>query len=69
MLDLGPGQSYLTVMSVLTILTAPDPRLKIKALPVAVVDDDLRHLMDDMVETMYAAHGIGLAATQIAIRN
>jgi len=67
MLDLSHGQSYLTTMTVLTILTAPDPRLKIKALPVAVVDDDLRHLMDDMVETMYAARGIGLAATQIGV--
>ncbi len=51
----------------MTVLTAPDPRLKIKASPVATVDDDLRRLMDDMVETMYAAHGIGLAATQLGI--
>ena len=54
-------------MTIMTILTAPDPRLKIKALPVAQVDDDLRRLMDDMVETMYAAQGIGLAATQVGI--
>jgi peptide deformylase len=54
-------------MTVMTVLTAPDPRLKITASPVTTVDDDLRRLMDDMVETMYAAHGIGLAATQVGI--
>jgi peptide deformylase len=52
-------------MAVRTILTAPDPRLKKKAKPVAVVDADVRQLMDDMLETMYAAPGIGLAAPQI----
>ncbi|WP_395711930.1 peptide deformylase [Reyranella sp.] len=52
-------------MALLTILTAPDPRLKKKSLPVAAVDDDLRRLMDDMLETMYAAPGIGLAAPQV----
>ncbi|HTO83518.1 MAG TPA: peptide deformylase, partial [Methylomirabilota bacterium] len=52
-------------MSVRTILTAPDPRLKKKAKPVAAVDADVRQLMDDMLETMYAAPGIGLAAPQI----
>jgi len=50
-----------------TILTAPDPRLKKKALPVAAVDDEVRQLMDDMLETMYAAPGIGLAAPQIGV--
>ncbi len=67
MLDLGRGRSYLTVMTILTILTAPDPRLKLKAAPVDGVDDDLRRFMDDMVETMYAAKGIGLAATQVGV--
>lgn len=52
-------------MALLTVLTAPDPRLKIKAKPVAKVDDEVRRLMDDMLETMYAAPGIGLAAPQV----
>ncbi|SKA04279.1 peptide deformylase [Enhydrobacter aerosaccus] len=54
-------------MALLTILTAPDPRLKKKSLPVAAVDDDVRQLMDDMLETMYAAPGIGLAAPQVGV--
>lgn len=54
-------------MAVLPILTAPDPRLKIKARPVAAVDDTVRRLMDDMLETMYAAPGIGLAAPQLGV--
>lgn len=54
-------------MTVHTILTVPDPRLKLVSKPVAGVDDDLRALMDDMVETMYAADGIGLAAIQIGV--
>jgi peptide deformylase len=54
-------------MAVKTILIAPDPRLKKKALPVAVVDDEVRRLMDDMLETMYAAPGIGLAAPQVDV--
>ncbi|WNK00504.1 peptide deformylase [Thalassospiraceae bacterium LMO-JJ14] len=52
-------------MAVMPIIVAPDPRLKIKAKPVDAVDDDVRKLMDDMIETMYAAHGIGLAAPQV----
>jgi len=54
-------------MALLPILVAPDPRLKIKAKPVARVDDDIRRLMDDMLETMYAAPGIGLAAPQVGV--
>jgi peptide deformylase len=54
-------------MARLTILTAPDPRLKLVAQPVTAVDDAVRRLMDDMVETMYAARGIGLAATQVGV--
>jgi peptide deformylase len=54
-------------MARLTILTAPDPRLKLVAQPVTAVDDTVRRLMDDMVETMYAARGIGLAATQVGV--
>ncbi|HEX6441765.1 MAG TPA: peptide deformylase [Stellaceae bacterium] len=52
-------------MALLPIITAPDPRLKINAKPVARVDDKVRRLMDDMVETMYHAIGIGLAAPQV----
>jgi peptide deformylase len=54
-------------MAKLKILEFPDPRLRIKAKPVEVVDDALRQLIDDMFETMYDAPGIGLAATQIDV--
>lgn len=54
-------------MSILDIITIPDPRLKAISKPVATVDDDLRKLMDDMLETMYAAPGIGLAAIQVGV--
>ena len=52
-------------MALLPIITAPDPRLKIKARPVPAVDAKVRRLMDDMIETMYQAIGIGLAAPQV----
>jgi peptide deformylase len=52
-------------MALLPVLIAPDPRLKLKAKPVARVDVELRRLMDDMLETMYVAPGIGLAAPQV----
>jgi peptide deformylase len=52
-------------MAQLPIITAPDPRLKIKARPVSAVDDKTRRLMDDMLDTMYGAIGIGLAAPQV----
>ncbi len=52
-------------MAKLSVITAPDPRLKITAEPVAAVDDGVRALMDDLLETMYAAPGIGLAAPQV----
>jgi len=54
-------------MALLTVLTAPDPRLHIKAKPIEVVTDEIRQLMDDMLETMYAENGMGLAATQVGI--
>jgi len=54
-------------MALLPIITAPDPRLKIKARPVTAVDDKVRRLMDDMLETMYHAIGIGLAAPQVGV--
>ena len=52
-------------MAKLTILEYPDPRLRTKAAPVERVDEQLRRQIDDMFETMYAAPGIGLAATQV----
>ncbi len=54
-------------MAKLTILEFPDSRLRIRAAPVAVVDDGIRRLIDDMLETMYAAPGVGLAATQVDV--
>lgn len=54
-------------MSKLTILEFPDPRLRTKAVAVAEVNDGIRRLIDDMTETMYAANGVGLAATQVNV--
>jgi peptide deformylase len=54
-------------MALLDILTVPNPVLKQVSKPVERVDDDLRRLMDDMLETMYAAPGIGLAAIQVGV--
>jgi peptide deformylase len=54
-------------MALLPILTAPDPRLKKISAPVKEVDASVRQLMDDMLETMYQAPGIGLAAPQVGV--
>ncbi len=54
-------------MALRPILKYPDPRLKQVASPVKDVDDEIRQLVDDMAETMYAAPGVGLAATQIGV--
>ena len=54
-------------MALLQILEFPDPRLRNRAQPVAQVDASVRTLIDDMFETMYAAPGIGLAATQVNV--
>ncbi|AFT68406.1 Peptide deformylase 1 [Alloalcanivorax dieselolei B5] len=54
-------------MAKLEILEFPDPRLRTVAKPVEQVDDALRKLIDDMIETMYEASGIGLAATQVNV--
>lgn len=54
-------------MALLDILCYPDPRLHIVAKPVASVDERTRRLVDDMLETMYEAQGIGLAATQVDV--
>ena len=54
-------------MAIMPILEFPDPRLRKKAAPVVRVDEELNRLIDDMFETMYAAPGIGLAATQVDV--
>jgi peptide deformylase len=54
-------------MTKLVILEYPDPRLRKKAAAVAVVDDALRQFIDDLLATMYAANGVGLAATQVDV--
>ncbi len=55
-------------MALLTILEYPDPRLRERALPVTQFDEALGRLVSDMLQTMYAAPGIGLAATQVNVR-
>jgi len=54
-------------MAIRPILIAPDARLKEVSAPVEWVDDDVRALMDDMLETMYDANGVGLAAIQVGV--
>ena len=55
-------------MAILDIITAPDPRLKVKSTPVDKVDDDVRQLMDDLLETMLTDDkGVGLAAPQVGV--
>ncbi len=54
-------------MAILDIVTYPDEVLSTRALPVEAVDDDIRKLVDDMAETMYAAPGVGLAANQVGV--
>ncbi|MCZ6890290.1 MAG: peptide deformylase [Gammaproteobacteria bacterium] len=54
-------------MAELSILEYPDPRLRTKAAPVAEVNASIRRLIDDMLETMYAAPGVGLAASQVNV--
>ena len=55
------------VMAILPILEAPDPRLRTISTAVEAIDDELQTLIDDMLETMYAAPGIGLAAIQVGV--
>jgi peptide deformylase len=55
-------------MAKLTILNYPDPRLRKPAVSIDVIDDRIRALVDDLFETMYAAPGIGLAATQVNVQ-
>jgi peptide deformylase len=54
-------------MALLSIIEAPDPRLKLKSTPVEAVDDGVRALIADMFDTMYEAPGIGLAAIQVGV--
>ena len=54
-------------MAIRPILIAPDPKLKAVCSAVARVDDEVRRLVDDMLETMYAFHGVGLAAPQLGV--
>ncbi len=65
LLDLLAVRSYLGDMTARPILTVPNPILKLISTPVAAVDDAIRALMDDMLDSMYEAKGIGLAAVQI----
>jgi peptide deformylase len=65
--DFGRHYPYLARMAILPILEVPDPRLKTVSKPVEQFDDELKRLVDDMFETMYAAPGIGLAAIQVGV--
>lgn len=60
-------ERFVFAMALLEILIAPDPRLKQKCVPVEEVTDRIRKLLDDMLETMYEAPGIGLAAPQVGV--
>ena len=67
MLDALACKAYLNTMTIRTIIEVPDKRLKNISAPVEAVNDDTRALMDDMLETMYGANGIGLAAIQVGV--
>ncbi|WP_174280000.1 peptide deformylase [Sphingomonas bacterium] len=54
-------------MAVLPVVEVPDPRLRLVSRPVEAIDDDVRAFVADLIETMYAAHGIGLAAIQVGV--
>jgi peptide deformylase len=54
-------------MATLPIVEVPDPRLRLVCAPIESIDDEVRQLVADMTDTMYAAHGIGLAAIQIGV--
>ena len=59
--------TYLTAMSILPIITVPDPLLRTSSTPIERVDAALLRLADDMLETMYKAPGVGLAAVQVGV--
>lgn len=67
MIDPGASSAYFTPMSILPIITIPDPVLRKISEPVERVDAETLKLMDDMLETMYAAPGVGLAAIQVGV--
>ena len=67
MLDGCRRRAYLKVMTIRPIIEVPDKRLKTVSQRVTEVTDDTRALMDDMLETMYDANGIGLAAIQVGV--
>lgn len=66
-IDLRRINPYLAIMAILQILEVPDARLKTVSTPVETFDDALKTLVDDMIETMYDANGIGLAAIQVGV--
>ena len=66
-LDATDQSAYLKAMAIRDIIEVPDKRLKTISTPVDAVSDETRALMDDMLETMYHANGIGLAAIQIGV--
>ncbi len=57
----------MSLLSILAILEFPDDRLRKKAVAVKTVDDKIKKLVDDMLDTMYESHGVGLAATQVNV--
>ncbi len=65
--DRRANLSYVTRMAKRPIILLPDPVLRLVAAPVGAVDADVRALADDMLETMYAAPGVGLAAPQVGV--
>jgi peptide deformylase len=65
LVNLFTNDKYYSVMAILPLVTYPDPRLKIASEPVAALTDDVRQLVQDMLDTMYAKGGIGLAAVQV----
>lgn len=67
LIDPAGGLAYVTSMAKLPIITLPDPLLRQVSAPVERIDDDLRRLADEMLETMYDAPGVGLAAVQVGV--
>lgn len=66
-LDVERSNDYFKTMTIRDIITVPDRRLKIISDPVEAVSEDVRLILDDMLETMYHANGIGLAAIQVGV--
>jgi len=66
-IDRRGGLAYLSAMAKRPIILLPDPLLRQPSAPVERIDDELNRLIDDMLETMYAAPGVGLAAVQVGV--